>query len=50
MIMDAGGKEIHRFTGNTDSTGLLREVHQALEGKGLAALAQAYQAGESLPE
>lgn len=49
MIMDAGGKEIHRFTGNTDTTGLLREVHQALEGKGLAALAQAYQAGNRQP-
>ena len=50
IIMDAEGKEIHRFTGNTDTTGLLKEVRRALEGKGLAALGEAYRAGNRQPE
>lgn len=50
ILIDAGGREIHRFTGNTDTTGLLQEVHQALEGKGLSALAAAYREGNRQPE
>lgn len=50
VILDAGGKEIHRFTGTTDTTGFLREIHQALDGKGLSALTEAYRAGNRQPE
>lgn len=50
IILDAGGNEMHRFIGSTDTTGLLREVHQALDGKGLTALAELYRSGNRQPE
>lgn len=45
VVLDAEGYEIHRFTGNTDTAGMLREVRNVLEGKGLAAMGDAYGAG-----
>lgn len=50
IVMDAEGKELHRFTGTTDTTGLLQEIHGVLDGKGLAALAEAYRTGNRQPE
>lgn len=50
IVMDNGGKELHRFTGTTDTTGLLQEVHRVLEGKGLSALAETYRSGNRQPE
>lgn len=45
IFTDAGGKEVHRFTGNTDIEGLLQDVRNTLAGKGLVSMGAEYRSG-----